>query len=113
MSPRDLARVLRAVADAATAACEQIEAESRAECSGWSDQTSSPLGRRRHVAAVRRRLAAGTEGAAMVGRRALLSPPALADELASLSARPRKAATLVAGPDALRAKLGLVAGGRS
>jgi hypothetical protein len=45
------------------------------------DQRSSPLGPRRHAAAVRRRLEAGKPGASRVGRRWLLTPAALEDEL--------------------------------
>lgn len=48
---------------------------------GYIDQRSSPLGRRKHCAAVRRRVAAGDEGAAIVGRHFMLSPDALRDEL--------------------------------
>lgn len=50
--------------------------------SGWIDQKHSPIGRRRHVMAVRRRVQ--TEGAgrsaAIIGRRYLLRLDALADE---------------------------------
>ena len=58
---------------------------------GMIDQTRSPLGRRRHIAAVRRLVAAGKAGAAVVGRRYLLSREALDAEVARLSKRPRKA----------------------
>jgi hypothetical protein len=44
-------------------------------------QVTSPLGRRRHCAAVQRRVAAGIPGAAIVGRKHLLSREALNDEL--------------------------------
>lgn len=58
------------------------------------DQRSSPLGPRRHCAAVRARIAAGKPGASVVGRRFLLSPAALSDELAARGAvvRPKPAA---------------------
>lgn len=108
MTPAELARVLRAAADEA----ERIDAEHRAARHDWTDQTASPLGRRRHVAAVRRRVAAGDTRAAMVGRRALLSTTALDEELAVLSKGPRKAEPEASGPEALRRKLGLVEGGR-
>jgi hypothetical protein len=50
----------------------------------WIDQASSPLGPRRHCAAVRRRIGQGMDGAAIVGgRRHLLSGEALADEMAN------------------------------
>lgn len=45
------------------------------------DQRGSPLGSRRHHEAVRRRLAAGKPGAAIVGRRHLLTREALDEEL--------------------------------
>lgn len=108
MTPAEFARVLRAAAEEA----ERIDAEHRAEKREWTDQGRSPLGRRRHVAAVRRRVAAGDAGAAMVGRRALLSANALAEELATLSRGPRKVETETSGPDALRQRLGLVEGGK-
>lgn len=53
----------------------------------WIDQTASTLGARRHNAAVRRRLANGEAGAAIVGRRHFLSRDALAAELARRPAR--------------------------
>jgi hypothetical protein len=51
------------------------------------DQVRSPLGRRRHCAAVRRRLARGEAGAAVVGRAHMLSPEALSEELGRASSR--------------------------
>jgi hypothetical protein len=48
---------------------------------GMVDQAASPLGRRRHCSAVRQRLARGQPGAAVVGRRHLLSPEAIREEL--------------------------------
>ncbi len=54
------------------------------------NQSASPLGRKRHAAAVRRRVAAGESGAAIVGRDFLLNREALAEELAAQSKRPRK-----------------------
>ena len=57
---------------------------------GMVEQGASPLGTRRHCAAVRRRLDHGEPGAAIVGRRHLLSAAALAQELGRTSAlRPR------------------------
>ena len=47
------------------------------------DQHASPLGPRRHCAAVRRRLAAGLAGGTILGRRLLLTPEAVEEELAS------------------------------
>jgi len=109
-----LARAERAAAEAKARVFEEAAAQERAQLQDHVDQTTSPLGQRRHCAAVKRRIAAGDEVAAIVGRRHLLSQQALANELAALSAKPRKAqAAPTVGPDALRAKLGLVAGGRS
>lgn len=48
------------------------------------DQRSSPLGKRRHGDAVRRRIADGLHGATRIGRRWCLSRAALAEELARL-----------------------------
>lgn len=59
---------------------------------GHVDQRRSPLGRRRHCAAVRRRVLAGDEGAAIVGRHFLLSHQALRDELA-LASQPANTVT--------------------
>jgi hypothetical protein len=42
----------------------EIVRELRDDSSGWVDQHGSPLGNRRHCAAVRRRLTAGLAGAA-------------------------------------------------
>jgi hypothetical protein len=52
-------------------------------------QTRSPLGARRHCHVVKRRVACGEHGAAIIGRRHLLSPQALAEELARASTKPR------------------------
>jgi hypothetical protein len=104
----DLARVLRAAA----AECDAIATEHRADLHSWIDQQHSALGPRRHVSAVRRRVAAGDKGAALVGRKALLSPDSLAEELARVSNRQRKDQP-EDGPAELRRTLGLVSGGRS
>jgi hypothetical protein len=103
MTPADLARILRAAADEA----DRIAAEQRAERREWVDQVTSPLGRRRHVAAVRRRLAVATAGVALVGRRALLSSEALAEELDALSTRSRPAQPET-GAQRMRRRLGLI-----
>lgn len=57
---------------------------------GMQHQHASPLGPRRHCAAVRRRLTKGEAGASIVGRKHLLSPAALAEEL-QRTRRPLKA----------------------
>jgi hypothetical protein len=75
-------------------------------------QSASPLGRRKHCAAVRRRIDSGESGAAIVGRRHLLSTDALSEELGRASSR--VAVTSPApGPatsvrDELRAELRLI-----
>lgn len=71
-----LARILEAAAREARAIADECE-----DRGGWIDQSTSPLGPRRHCAAVRRRMEAGLEGAGRAGRRFLLSPSALAEEL--------------------------------
>lgn len=88
-----------------------VVAELRAgDAPGMVDQSASPLGRRRHIAAVRKRVNAGEPGAAIVGRRHLLSREAVEAELATLAKRPRKArATATARDDLadLRERYGL------
>jgi len=80
---------------------------------GWTDQHASPLGPRRHCAAVRRRIAEGRPGAERAGRRLLLTPEAVQEELSRGRNKQPKA-----DPDAdvrdLAGELGLklVAGGR-
>lgn len=69
----------------ATAVAEKL----RGGAAGFIDQSSSPLGARRHCAAVRRRIGRGETGAAVVGRRHLLSADALAQELGERP-RPRR-----------------------
>jgi hypothetical protein len=61
-------------------ACRVVE-KLRAAPTGMTDQSGSPLGRRRHCSAVRRRIASGESGAAIVGRKHLLSQEALSEEL--------------------------------
>jgi hypothetical protein len=51
----------------------------------WITQTTSPLGRVRHCTAVRKRVATGKPGAAIVGRDFQLSREALQEELAAVS----------------------------
>jgi hypothetical protein len=54
---------------------------------GMIDQANSPLGPRRHCAAVRARMNRNDPGAALVGRKHLLTPEALAEELGRASSR--------------------------
>jgi hypothetical protein len=75
LSPEDLEIIVaRAVRKALNTATD-----------GMISQTDSPLGPRRHADAVKRRIAAGLPGAAKVGRRYLLSPDALQEELSRTS----------------------------
>lgn len=79
------------------------------------DQWSSPLGPRNHCAAVRRRIGERKPGADIVGRRHLLSPEALREELSRQTER--RSSTVPAGePDPLehleRRLSGLFRGGR-
>lgn len=72
-----LARILRAAA----AECDVIARESAEDRALWVSQAESPLGPRRHIAACRARLRDGIDGAGKAGRRYLLSPTAIAEEL--------------------------------
>ena len=107
MDLADFERVLRVV----LAEVEAMRAEAKPERRDWQPQTGSPLGPRRHCSAVDRRIATGDPGAARVGRRALLSPEALAEELAAASAKP-KAPKAETTSQRIERRLGLVAGGR-
>lgn len=64
-----------------------VREETRGQDPSWVDQTLSILGNRKHIAAVRRRLAATPPepGARVVGRRYLLSQEAIAEELGRAS----------------------------
>jgi len=73
----------------AEAVAERVVKKLTAETAAWTDQTRSPLGRKRHCLAVRRRVDQGEGGAAVVGRKHLLSKDALASELNALSTRKR------------------------
>jgi hypothetical protein len=101
--------MLAEVLEAAARRARELDAEASAELREWTDQTRSPLGRRRHCALVRRRVGAGDAGAAILGRRFLLAPNALDEELAVLTTRP-KAPKIESTGDRLRARLGLVGG---
>ncbi len=111
LRPSQIARVALAHFAAFVEDLEVLELEERAEQRAWLDQGQSPLGARRHIRAVRARIARGGAGAARSGRRYLLSAEALAEELE----RPAMASSdaLPAAPsvgDALRAELRLVGG---
>jgi hypothetical protein len=80
---------------------DRVVARLSADLPGWVDQAGSPLGPRRHIEAVRRRVARGLGGASVVGRRYLLSPEAMAEELASVTrraSRSRSRATRTTSP---------------
>jgi hypothetical protein len=80
LDPEDVAAIARAVV-----------AELRAGATnGMVDQAGSALGRRRHIAAVRRRVAAGDAGAVVLGRNYLLSQEAHAEEIRRIAATPKK-----------------------
>jgi len=96
--------VLEALADKIVA---RLAAGTRAD---MQDQVGSPLGRRRHIGACRQRVARGDAGAAVVGRRHLLSREALAAELEAVSQRKPRKATKPARVDELanlRSRYGL------
>jgi hypothetical protein len=88
---------------------ERIADEAKAERRDWQAQTGSPLGPRRHCAAVDRRIAAGAPGAARVGRRALLSPEALREELEAVSKKPKQSKPETTS-QRIERRLGLVGG---
>lgn len=88
----------------------------RALRSGPSDlisQAASPLGKRRHCAAVRARVGRGDSSGCVVGRTHYLTPEALSQELAACKAPKRRAkgqTPIVAARDDLadlRAELGI------
>jgi hypothetical protein len=107
VSPLDTA--LDALAEAVA---DRVVAKlSAGQHSGFVDQTASPLGRRRHIAAARRLVAEGKAGAAIVGRRHLLTREALDAELAALKPRSRTKAQPIDQLGALREKYGLARAG--
>lgn len=104
---RHLARILQAAA----AECEALAAEQTTERLDWVDQTKSPLGSRRHIRAVRARLSAELPGAGKLGRRFLLSPQAVAEEL-QCTGRVAPELPPIDEVSAMREQLALVRGGR-
>lgn len=80
----------------------EVVSELRAGELDMVDQAASPLGRRRHIAAVRARVASGSPGAAIIGRRYLLAREAIEAELARVSeSKGSKRPTLEAVTDLL------------
>ncbi len=102
VDPKDLAAALEVLADAI--ADRIVQRLLTAQHSDWVDQGASPLGPRRHRAAVTRRIAAGQPGATKIGRRHLLSRDALQAELAAAA---NKVAVSSSVADELRRELGL------
>jgi len=72
----------------------EVVRELRAGSEHMIGQAGSPLGPRRHAAAVRRRVQNGQGGAVIAGRRLLLSREALNEELAALNAKTPAKATV-------------------
>jgi hypothetical protein len=107
----DIVTVDEALAVLADDIASRVCSKLRAERVSWLDQRTSPAGSRRHIGMTKRRVQAGLPGAAIVGRRFLLSPEALQEELtlASTRAHARPAPTDVAAALGLQ----LVKGRRS
>ena len=78
----------------------------------WISQSSSPLGVRRHCAAVRRLVASGAPGARIIGRRLELSSDALQMELDMVSRRKPTPRVESAAVEDLKAALRVVGGRR-
>ncbi|HEY4103624.1 MAG TPA: hypothetical protein VGM44_07020 [Polyangiaceae bacterium] len=70
---------------------EKQRERDRLDHAGKVDQGTSPLGPRRHCAVVRKLVALGTPGAAIVGRRHLLSRELLERELSAVSKKRKPA----------------------
>jgi hypothetical protein len=79
----------------------EVVSELRAGELDMIDQSASPLGRRRHIAAVRARVSSGAPGGAIIGRRYLLSREAIEAELVRVSGAKRSAPKLEAVNDLL------------
>lgn len=80
----------------------QVIATKVAEALGptlWVAQKGSALGRNRHIAAVRRRVIDGKPGAVIAGKRYLLSPSALQEELRERLLAPRAKGVAKTTPD--------------
>lgn len=106
----DLSGVLETIADLVAAKVVRLLRDGDV---GMVDQHGSPLGNRRHISAVRRRLASGEGGAAKVGRRYLLSTEALSNELTAKSkSKPKTAKPGTAMSEKLERELRLVGGER-
>lgn len=109
----DVAAALAVLADAV--ADRVIERLRGTPDGSWCDQHQSPMGPKRHAAAVRRRIASAQGGAAIVGRRYLLDQQALSDELTKIGSKSTTSTAAAAPPTAaqqLERRLGLVGGGK-
>ncbi len=83
----EVAHALRVLADWAAQAAAAADNDNAAPAAELLAQKGSPLGARRHIRAVRRRVAAGEAGASIVGRRYLLTREALNEELGNVSSK--------------------------
>lgn len=101
---RHLAAILRAAADEA----DRLARHDESEHAAWIDQSSSPLGPRRHCAAVRARITGGLPGAVILGRRFLLSPEAV--QVAFVAHRVPEPRPTPSGEEQLREALRIVGG---
>jgi hypothetical protein len=108
VNAREFARVLRAAAEE----CDAIASEASAVRADWIDQRASALGPRRHCRAVQRRIAEGTDDAAVIGRNHLLSAAAHTEELRRGATRSKSTAMGHSVADELRAELRLLGGRR-
>lgn len=95
------ATIEEALAILAREIARAVVAELRAGEVAMIDQSASPLGRRRHIAAVRARVSTGATGAAIVGRRYLLAREAIEAELAKVSGARKRPPKLEAVGDLL------------
>src|SRR6187402_3803037 len=82
-----------AIATFAKLVAQEVIRELRSGPSDLVSQATSPLGKRRHCAAVRARVQRGDAGGSIVGRIYYLTPAALQEELAKGRPRERKVAT--------------------
>ena len=92
---------------------QEVVRELRSGPSDLFSQANSPLGKRRHCAAVRDRVARGDAGGCIVGRVYYLAPVALQEELAKGKVPKRRVAHAKANPPRdelaeLRAGVGIV-----
>jgi hypothetical protein len=96
----------------ASLVAREVVRELRSGPSDLIPQATSPLGKRRHCAAVRARVQRGDSGGCIVGRVYYLTPAALQEELAKGKVPKRRATATATAPRdelaELRAELGIV-----